>query len=174
MGSYDARENVSSMPSPSSAPLALRAPGTADPLDDVALQKLWLATQSRPWRSLAVVPSGAEVDTLAVATLLAKIAWSYHRQPTAVLDLRDLTLRMVEHRLRELGEQLAHGERVFIALRAVSQNPTTIAVTRMSDAAVLCVRLGDSLIRTANSTVEEIGREKFLGSVLVRNKGEAA
>jgi hypothetical protein len=163
---------VSPTPSPSAAPLALRAPGSPDPLDDVALQKLWLNTQTRPWRSLAVVPSGPEVETLAVATLLAKIAWSYRGQPTAVLDLRDLTLRMVEHRLRELGEQLAHGERVFIALRAISQNPTTIAVTRMSDAAVLCLRLGDSRIRAASDTIEEIGRKKFLGSVVVRQRRE--
>ena len=52
------------------------------------------------WRSLAVVAAGAEVDTLAVANLLAKIAWSYQGQPTAVLDFRDLTLRMVQHQLR--------------------------------------------------------------------------
>jgi hypothetical protein len=136
-------------------------------LDDVALQKLWLATQRREWRSLAVVSTGAEVNTLAVANLLAKIAWSYRGHPTAVLDFRDLTLRMVEHQIRELNDQLAH-ERVIIALRSVAENPTTIAVASMTDAAVLCMQLGKSDMRAASTTLNEIGRQKFLGSILVK------
>jgi hypothetical protein len=142
-------------------------PAAPGPLDDVALQKLWLATQRREWRSLAVVSTGAEVNTLAVANLLARIAWSYRGHPTAVLDFRDLTLRMVEHQIRELNDQLAH-ERVIIALRSVAENPTTIAVASMTDAAVLCMRLGKSDMRAAATTLSEIGREKFLGSILVK------
>ena len=43
----------------------------------------------------------------------------------------------------------------------------------MTDAAVLCVRLGDSLIRSATDAIDEIGRDKFLGSIMVR-PGKAA
>ena len=158
---------MKSVPPPSNA-LVARSSGAPGPLDSVALQKLWLATQRRDWRSLAVVATGAEVDPLAIANLLARIAWSYRGQPTAVLDFRDLTLRMVEHELRELTEQIAHGQRVIIALKAIGENPTSIPVASMADAAVLCMTLVKSHIRAATDAINEIGREKFLGSILVR------
>jgi len=153
---------------PSNQALATRQPGVPGPLNDVALQRLWLATQRREWRSLAVVATGPEVDTLAVANLLAKISWSYRGLPSAVLDFRELTLRMAEHQLRELKEQIAFGDRVIIALSSVAQNPTTLAVASVTDAAVLCMRLGKSEIRADNAAIKEIGRDKFLGSILVK------
>ncbi|MDB4997604.1 MAG: hypothetical protein JWM74_5036, partial [Myxococcaceae bacterium] len=42
-------------------------PQSALPWKNVEWQRLWLATQGRPWRSLALVPATAEVpDTFSV------------------------------------------------------------------------------------------------------------
>ncbi len=153
--------------------LAARPVGAASAAslaDDVGLQKLWLATQKREWRSLAVVAGSKGVSTLEVADTLAKIAWWYRGQPTCVVDLRDLSLRLVEHQLQEIAAQTKHGERVIIALRSVSENPTVVAVAELADAVVMCVELGKTTMSSAEKTVEEIGRARFLGTIVLNPK----
>src|ERR1700757_2031390 len=93
------------------APLAVR-PLSAPLADDVRSQQLWLSLQQRPWRSLAVVSAGKGIATLAVANNLAKIAWWYSGQPTCVFDMRDLSLRLLDHQLRDMGSQVGNAERV--------------------------------------------------------------
>lgn len=135
--------------------------------DDVAMQKLWLATQRREWRSLAVVAADDDVSTLEVATRLAEIAWWYRGQPTNVFDLRELGLRLVDYQLREIEAQVAQGDCVIIALSSIFANPTTIAVATAADAAVLCVKLGATKMKGAEKTIREIGQAKFLGSIAI-------
>jgi hypothetical protein len=147
--------------------LVPRPAGAPAQWDDVKLQKLWLATQKRDWRSLAVVAGSQGVSTLEVADTLAKIAWWYRGQPTCVVDLRDLSMRLVEHQLQEIAAQTMGGERVIIALRSVSENPTVIAVAGLADAVILCVELGKTSVKQANQTIDEIGKGRFLGTIVL-------
>jgi hypothetical protein len=139
----------------------------ADFFNDVRLQQLWLATQQRAWRSLAVVSASAGLPTIDSANMLAKMAWRYSGEPTSVFDLRDVSLRLVEHQLREIHVQVAAGDRVFVALRSVAENPAAVPIARASDALILCVALGKTDMKSAQRTIDAIGRERFLGSVLV-------
>ncbi|MBV9948718.1 MAG: hypothetical protein JOZ69_17860 [Myxococcales bacterium] len=141
---------------------------------EVRLEQLWLATQNRAWRSLAVISAGSRVHTIDTANLLAKMAWRYSGQATSVFDLRDVRLRLVEHQLREITAQVAAGDRVFIALRSVIENPAAAAVARAADAAVLCVEIGTTEVDTAKKTIEAIGRERFLGCILVSSLSPAS
>lgn len=150
-----------------SAALVRRAPDVPAYGDDVRLQLLWLALQQRAWRSLAVMAASDGIETLAVADTLAKIAWAYTGQPTCVLDMRDLSLRLLEHQIRDMAAQLQGGERVFVALRAMSENPTAVPLAMAADAVVLCVQLGRTDIKSARRTLATIGRERFLGTLLV-------
>jgi hypothetical protein len=143
-------------------------------MDDVASQLLWLATQQRLWRSLAVVGASNGVPTIEVASMFAKLAWWYRGQPSSVADFRDLSLRLAEYQLRDVAEQLAQEPvTIVIALRSMFENPTVVPVARTVDAAVLCVRLGDTRIASARQTVAAIGREKFLGTIVVRGSDAA-
>jgi hypothetical protein len=141
-----------------------------NPWEDVHLQKLWLATQRREWRSLAVMAASDGVDTFPVAEMLAQIAWCYRGQPSCVFDLRDLGLRLADYQLREVRAQMAAGVRVLIALRSASENPTAIPVARQADATVLCIALGKSDFKSARETITEVGRERVLGSILVKHQ----
>jgi Mrp family chromosome partitioning ATPase len=173
------RAGIRSTPPPPDA-LAHRPAGAASQWDDVGLQKLWLATQKRQWRSLAVVAGSKGVPTLEVADTLAKIAWWYRGQPTCVVDLRDLSLRLVEHQLQEIASQTQHGERVIIALRSVAENPTVVPVAELADAVIMCVELGKTSMGDAKKAVDEIGRGRFLGTIVLNpqagdaGKGAAA
>jgi hypothetical protein len=142
-------------------------PADAIQLDDVRLQQMWIAVQRRRWRSLAILAAGAGIPTLPTANLLAKIAWAYSGQPSAVFDLRDVSLRLLEHQIQNVQLQVTNGERVFVALRSTSENPTAIALARTADAVLLCVTLGDTKTKAASDSIESVGRDRFVGCVVV-------
>src|SRR5579864_7127296 len=79
--------------------LVLRGPETPKLWDDVALQKLWLATQKREWRSVALLGTAPSVDTLGIGELFAKLVWWYRGQRSCIFDLRDLSLRLIDYHL---------------------------------------------------------------------------
>ncbi len=163
-------DGLKSDPAPSSVPpvLALREGVAPHVLDDVRLQKLWLATQRKKWRSLAIVAASKMVDTLIVAETLAKIAWWYRGQPSCVFDLRDLSLRLVDYQVNEVRGQVDAGALVVIALRSIFENPTTVPVAQGADAVVLCLGLGKTLFADAEATIAEVGRERVIGSIVLR------
>jgi hypothetical protein len=140
--------------------------------EDVRLQKLWLATQRRQWQSLAILAGSKSVETLPIAEMLAQIAWCYRGQPACVFDLRDLSLRLAEYQTREIHAQADAGARVLVALRSLAENPTALLVAKEADAVILCIALGETEIKSAESTIAEVGRSRVLGTILVRGRGE--
>jgi hypothetical protein len=140
--------------------------------DDVRLQKLWLALQRRPWRSLAVLaasPSiGDPIDTLWVAELIAKLVWWYRGDPSTVFDLRDLTLRLVDYQLQVVAAQATQQTCAIMALRSTFENPTAIPLAHSVHAAVLCVELGKTDLKAAQQTIAEVGADRVLGSIVLR------
>jgi hypothetical protein len=150
------------------AALANRSPSRPHAWDDVPLQKLWLATQRREWRSLAILPASRGVDTLPIAELLAHAAWAYRGQPSCVFDLRDLSLRLAGHQMHEVRVQLEAGASALIALRSTSENPTAVPVARQADAIILCIGMGETRIKSAERTITEVGRDRLIGSIVVR------
>jgi hypothetical protein len=139
-------------------------------MDDLASQLLWLATQRRPWRSLAVVAASEGVPTIEIANMFAKLAWWYRGQPSSVADFRDLSLRLVDYQLRDVAHQLDRDPvTIVIALRSVFENPTVVPVATAVDAAILCVHVDVTKISSARQTVDAIGRDKFLGTMVIRD-----
>ncbi len=166
---------MKSDPANSDPSVALVAPaplGAANALDDVRLQRLWLAADRRGWRSLAVVSASSATDTLPIAALFAQLSWSYRGQPSVVCDLRDLSMRLIDYHIREVHEQADTGARVLIALRSIFENPTSAPVARDADAVVLCMRLGKTSFKAAEQTIKEIGRERIIGTILLGANGK--
>jgi uncharacterized protein involved in exopolysaccharide biosynthesis len=157
----------SSVPPPASTSLAVVAPATPNVWEDARLQKLWLATQRREWRSLAVIGAGEGVETLKIGEMLAQIAWAYRGQPSAVFDLRDLGLRLADYQMREVQTQVDAGVRAILALRSTSENPTATPLARLADAVVLCIDLARTRFDAAERTIAEIGRDRVIGSIIV-------
>jgi hypothetical protein len=135
--------------------------------DELSLQSLWLSLARRSWRSLAVLGASNETPTLAAANSLAEIAWWYTGQPSCVFDMRDVSLRVLDHQVREMSAQLRGEERVFVALRSLTENPATVPLALAADGVVLCVELGKSEIKAASRAIATIGRDRFLGAILV-------
>jgi hypothetical protein len=127
--------------------------------------------QQRSWRSLAVLAARDGVETLETANSLARMGWWYTGQPSCVFDMRDLSLRLLEHQIRDMAAQLQGGERVFVALRSLNENPTAAPLAMAADAVVLCVQLGRTDMRAARQAIASVGKVKFLGTLLVGPPG---
>jgi hypothetical protein len=155
-------------PAPSSALVAFRPREIPNVWDDVRLQKLWLDVDRRSWRSLAVVGASRSLDTLQLAELIAQLAWRYRGQPSSVCDLRDLGMRLIDYQVREMQAQMDEGTRLVVALRSISENPTAASIARIADATLLCVSLGETDFKGAEATIAAIGRERILGTIVLR------
>lgn len=135
-------------------------------------QKIWFATQGTPWRTLAVVPGDGKTGSLEIATLLMMIG-RRHGEPVYVADLRRVTPRYSRAFSEIIGWHVAQGDRVVLATCATSENISTIPLARAADCALLCVTLGATPIRGVEDTIAQIGKERFLGSVVLRAIPEA-
>lgn len=141
------------------------------PDQEVDLQNLWLALEKKKtWRVLAVVPATKQIASLDIASAIAEVAWQYRGEPTVVLDLREITMRLVDYHRKEIDEHVKNGENVIVALASIQQNPTTIALAKNADTSVLVVRLGETSMKAAVKTVDEIGHDKFAGTIIARPK----
>jgi hypothetical protein len=144
--------------------------------NDPYWQKIWLSIQGRDWRSLAIVPAGRGLSTLQVAQALVDVGWQHRGLPIGLADLRNVTLPYIDAVIDEVRAHVYGGERVLIALRSVFENPATVPIAQAADCAVLCISLGTTKIKDAKETIQQVGRPRFLGNiVLPRNlKDETA
>jgi hypothetical protein len=140
--------------------------------DRTAWQRMWLRTQSRDWRTLALVPGDDQTSTLDVANLMAKLALD-RGESIHVADLRELRLKHVDAFLEGTRWDASHGDRIIFATRSASTNLATVPLARAADCAILCVSLGSTSLGAVRDTIEQIGRKHFLGSLLVRASTES-
>jgi hypothetical protein len=134
-------------------------------------QRLWIGTQSRPWRTLAVVASDQCVSTYQVASLIAGLGLQ-HGQPIRMADVRNITLNRVAAILELADGVVACGERIVFAARSITENLATIPIARSADCVLLCVSLGSSSLALVEETVAQLGKERFLGSLLIKGAAD--
>jgi hypothetical protein len=144
-------------------------PLPAGPID-AAWQRIWLRAQGREWVSLALIGSSTHSPdaTMRVAGMLARISEELGH-PLVVLDARNVELRTmasIQARMRSLA---ARGTRAITVLPLPMYNPITVPIAQAADAAMLCVFLGESRVTNSQQTIEQIGRDRFLGTVILRH-----
>ena len=137
--------------------------------NDPSWQQIWLAIQSKEWRSLAIVPGSRGISTLELAQILVDVGWQHRGLPIGLADLRNITLPYIDSVIDEVRAHVDNGERVLIALRSVFENPATVPIAQWADGALLCVSLGNTKMTGAEQTLEQVGKARFLGSVILRN-----
>jgi hypothetical protein len=164
-----------------SAPLANRAqnggPNTSielsgqhsEPWHDAEWQRLWLAVEARPWRSLALIPAGdgASLDfTLVVAMTLSRTGMVHLGSPVQVADATQVPLSQLTGFSNEVKRCTDMGQRLLIALPPTSGSAITATIAQSVDAAVLCVLAERMSSAQAQRTVKLVGQSRFLGSAI--------
>jgi hypothetical protein len=152
---------------------AVLPPFTTRAWDRVEYQRLWLYMQSRAWRTLAIVPCDDDMSTYDVASLIMGVG-VHHGESIGVFDFRDIRLSRVLAAVAATVAHMRHDERVIFATRSIKENLATIPLARAADWVVLCASLGSTKLRSVEETIDQIGREHILGSVLVREPPRSA
>jgi hypothetical protein len=119
---------------------------------------------------LAVVPADDAISTYEIARLITGLGL-HHGERVRMADLRDVRLSRVGAFLEVTSELVRRGQRVVFATRSIDKNLATIPLARAADGVVLCVSLGSTSIRAVEETIERIGKERFLGSLLIGKPG---
>jgi hypothetical protein len=132
-------------------------------------QRLWLAVEARPWRSLALVPAsaGASLDfTVTVAVALSRTGMVHLGSPIQVADATRIPLDRLTPFLDEVRRCAATGERLLIALPPAGASPITTTIVQAADAALLCVLAKRMTSAQAKRTIKLVGAGRFLGSAI--------
>lgn len=148
-------------------------PPIAGAWNQTDLQRIWLSTQRQAWRTLAVVPADARISSYEVASLIAALG-HHHGESVGLADLRDIQLNRVEAFLDAARELVDRGQRVVIVTRSITENLATIPLARAAEGVILCVSIGSTFLGAIKDAIEQIGKERFLGSMIVHEAPRGA
>jgi ornithine carbamoyltransferase len=156
---------VPSQSSPAFDPMqSMAGANTMDPV----WQRLWLRCQQHDWQSMAFIGSSKRDPdgVLEIAHGMARLA-SELGQELTVFDARNLGLKDMGRMLAQIQSITSRGKRCIVVLKLVTENATTVPMAQNVDAALLGVFIGETSVVASSRTVEEVGRAKFLGSVVL-------
>jgi hypothetical protein len=152
------------------SPTADAPPHAADCWDHADLQRIWLGTQSRAWRTLAVVPVDAGMSSYEAANLITMLGL-HQGESVGLADLRNAELSRVGPFLELVATMVNRGQRVVFATRSITENLATIQLARAADAVILCVSIGSTPIGLVEEAIKQIGKDRFIGSMLIQRSG---
>jgi hypothetical protein len=134
------------------------------------LQRIWLGTQRRTWRTLAIVPVGEGTSSYHLAWLITTLG-IHNGESVCLADVRDIHLDRARAILESASELANRGNRVIFATRSITENLATIPVARAAEGVILCVSMGSTLLDRVQETIDQIGKERLLGSMLIHDAG---
>jgi hypothetical protein len=134
---------------------------------DSEWQRIWFAIRQHTWSSLALVPSHAGIDVVKIAQTLVATGRLQGERPVGLVDATGVQLANVQQVIAELNAAGERGEHAIVPLDAIHDNPSTIAIAQAASIALLVVRLGESLLGPAQTTLDVVGRSRFIGSIVV-------
>ena len=164
MGGTAAPAQSPSSPGLDPMPSMMSGSNTMDPV----WQRLWLRCQQHDWQSMAFIGSSKRDPdgVLEIAHGMARLA-SELGQELTVFDARSLGLKDMGRMLAQIQSITSRGKRCIVVLKLVTENATTVPMAQNVDAALLGVFIGETSVVASSRTVEEVGRAKFLGSVVL-------
>lgn len=136
-------------------------------------QRIWLSARDKDWSSLVLVPNDSTVDIVSFAETLARTGRVHADWQIRVINGKGVQLGDVQQLIDTITATTARGERAIVPVDPVSDNPAAIAILRGTSAALLILSLGESFLNAAQETIETIGRDRIIGSVVVQPKADA-
>jgi hypothetical protein len=152
-----------------SPPTAIEPSRNLEAWLDAEWQRLWLAVESRPWRSLALIPAGdgASSDfTLIVAMTLSRTGMVHLGSSIQIADATQVSLSQLSAFSNEVRRCTSNGQRLLVALPPTKDSAVTATIAQMVDVALLCVLSNRMSSEQAKRTVQLVGPARFLGSAI--------
>ncbi len=130
-------------------------------------ERLWFATRQKAWSSLAIIPSDRGVSAGSVAESLVATGQMHGERPVKVLNAQGVQLAGVHQLMDTLAAMTGRGDWVIVPVDPIAENPNAVPIVQATSGALLVVNLGESLLTSARTAIEAVGREHFLGSIVV-------
>jgi hypothetical protein len=143
------------------------------PLPDKRWQQIWFAAMRRPWSSMALVPARPGTSALFVAEALASVGRLQGDRPVKLLDAEKTELPAVAEVGKSLAAIVDRLELAVVATDCPLSRPSSIAIARLADAAVLMVPLGEARFSEARRVMDLVGRDRFIGAVTLELRSPA-
>jgi hypothetical protein len=150
----------------SAASAVAAQPQIAQPRLDPIIQRIWVRSQMSAWTTLAIIGTSERMPegTMSIARGLARVA-AESGGALGLIDGRSLELKHLAQVQARLRSTVAR--QTVVVLPLPKDNPVTVSVAQVCDAAIMCVFIGETSKVVAQQSVEQIGRERFLGSVIL-------
>ena len=113
------------------------------------------------------MPIDSGIDAGQIADALLVTGRTHGERPLSLVNATSVHLGDVQRLIESITALTTRGDWVIVPVDPVSENPSAVPVVRAASAALLVVRLGESLLPSARAAVEAIGRDRFLGSVVI-------
>ena len=130
-------------------------------------QRVWFSIRHQGWSSLALVPSHAGIDMNKVAELLAATARRQGERPVHVVSGVGASLESMETILSSVRTATDRGDWVLVPVDAIGDSPIAVPIVRATSAALMVLNLGESLLASVQLALTSVGRERFLGSIIL-------
>jgi hypothetical protein len=140
---------------------------------DSQWQRIWFAVRSQSWTSLTMVPAGPGIDVAPISDSLAAMGRVHGERPVTLINAIGVEIANVQAVIDAINAAVSRGDRVIVAVGPVTQQPSAVAIAQATSAALLVVRLGDSQMDTAQGALLAVGREHFLGSIVLDGNSRA-
>ncbi len=134
-------------------------------------QRIWFAMRQHSWTSLALVPSHAAIDVVKVSEMLVATGRLQGERPVDMVNATGIQLANVQQIIDSLTALADRGTSTIVPVDPILDNPSAIAIVQAASMALLVVRLGESLIGTAQNSLDLVGRAHFIGSIVVDGSG---
>jgi hypothetical protein len=130
-------------------------------------QRVWFAIRQHTWSSLALVPSHSGIDVVKIAHTLVATGKLQGERPVALVNGTGVQLGNVQQVITEMTAVGEREEYAIVPVDPIQDNPSSIAIVQAASIALLVVRLGESLLGSAQTTLDVVGRSRFIGSIVV-------
>jgi hypothetical protein len=130
-------------------------------------QRIWFAIRQHTWSTLALVPSHSGIDVVKIAQALVATGRLQGERPVGMVDATGVQLGNVQQTIASMTSAGERGEHAVVPVDAIHDNPSTIAIVQAASIALLVVRLGESPLASAQTTLDVVGRSRFIGSIVV-------
>ncbi|HYS09005.1 MAG TPA: hypothetical protein VEP66_09680 [Myxococcales bacterium] len=156
---------------PSSGSREARSPET--PQRSVALHHLrqvWLQLRG-DWTWLAVVPGEPDLSTADFAHALSQVGAGLSAEMVGFVEASDVDLEsgswLIDRLGNPPGDPARSPARTLVSLANPISNPFALPVTKAADGVILCVRRGRTPLPSIRETIEAVGPDHVVCSVLV-------
>ncbi len=143
-------------------------PAVVSKVDHQVWERVWVEALRRPWSSLALVPAGRSVYAGFAAEPLAELGRQYFGGGVQAVRGEGMSMGECRSFLESLEDKCRGGKRVIVSVDSPQKTQVAVVIARAVDIALLVVAEEVSPFAAARETIQQIGAERFVGSVIVR------